>query len=124
MSPELVNCGLRADLSDSVIPEGRKEVLRHRTIVAKLLGIVANEVPTRKLQAANLSQHFFSIDRLKVFLVGLVRRGTKHHLPSITVTAVFPRRTLLLLVTVEHVTVNEGGKAIVGNVTKNLRRPQ
>ena len=49
--------------------------------MAKLLGIVANEVPTRKLQAANLSQHFFPIDRLKVFLLGLVRRGTKHHLP-------------------------------------------
>ena len=117
MSPELINCGLRADLSDSVIPEGRIEVLRHRSIVAKLLRIVVNKVPTRKLQAANLSQHFFSIDRLKAFLLGLIRRGTKHHLPLDHRDSGVPRRTLLLLVTVEHVTVNEGGKAIVGNVT-------
>src|SRR5499433_1715608 len=61
--------------------EGRKEVLRHGTIVAKLLRIVANEVPARKLQAANLSQDFFSIHRLKVFLLGLVRNGSKRHLP-------------------------------------------
>jgi hypothetical protein len=85
--------------------------------VAKLLGIVANEVPTRKLQAANLSQDFFSIDRLKVFFLVLSEGALNITCPSITVTAVFPRRTLLLLVTVEHVTVNEGGKAIIGNVT-------
>src|SRR5262245_34761159 len=60
--------------------EGRKEVLRHRSIVAKLLRIVANEVPARKLQAANLSQHFLSIHRLKVFLLGLVRTSSKRHL--------------------------------------------
>src|SRR5215472_2282914 len=60
--------------------EGRKEVLRHRSIVAKLFGIVANEVPARKLQATNLSQHFFSIHRLKVFLLGLVRTSSKRHL--------------------------------------------
>jgi hypothetical protein len=36
---------LRADLSDSVVAEGRIEVLRHWTIVAKLFRIVANEVP-------------------------------------------------------------------------------
>src|SRR5262249_60338791 len=60
--------------------EGRKEVLRHRSIVAKLLRIVANKVPARKLQAANLSQDFFSIHRLKVFLLGLVRTSSKRHL--------------------------------------------
>src|SRR5262249_58881883 len=42
--------------------------------------IVANEVPARKLQAANLSQDFFSIHRLKVFLLGLVRTSSKRHL--------------------------------------------
>src|SRR5215831_11224161 len=60
--------------------EGRKEVLCHGAIVAKLFGIVANEVPARKLQAANLSQDFFSIHRLKVFLLGLVRTSSKRHL--------------------------------------------
>jgi hypothetical protein len=35
----------------------------------------------RQLKAANLSQHFFSIDRLQVFLLGLVRTGSKRHLP-------------------------------------------
>src|SRR5262249_29607205 len=61
--------------------EGRKEVLRHRSIMAKLFRIVANEVPARKLKAANLSQHFFSIHRLEVFLLGLVRWKSKRHLP-------------------------------------------
>jgi hypothetical protein len=56
--------------------------LRHGTIVAKLFRIVANEVPARQLEAANLSQHFFSIHRLKVFLLGLVRNGSKRHLPT------------------------------------------
>src|SRR5262249_4495864 len=60
--------------------EARKEVLRHGSIVSKLLRIVANEVPARKLQAANLSQHCFSIHRLKVFLLGLVRTSSKRHL--------------------------------------------
>jgi hypothetical protein len=63
------------------VTEGRIEVLRHGTIVAKLFRIVANEVPARQLKAANLSQHFFSIDRLEVFLLGLVRNGSKRHLP-------------------------------------------
>ena len=49
--------------------------------MAKLLGVVANEVPARKLKAANLSQHLFSIDRLEVFFLGLVRNGSKRHLP-------------------------------------------
>src|SRR5262249_19877716 len=71
----------RSDLSDSVMAERRIEVLRHRTIVAKLFGIMSNEVPARKLKAANLSQYFFSIHGLEVFLLGLVRTGTKHHLP-------------------------------------------
>jgi hypothetical protein len=70
MSPEL-DRGLCADLSDSVVAEGRKEIFR----------IVANEVPARKLKATNLSQHFFSIHRLEVFLLGLVRRESKRHLP-------------------------------------------
>ena len=34
-----------------------------------------------QLKAANLSQHFFSIHRLEVFLLGLVRTGSKRHLP-------------------------------------------
>ena len=42
---------------------------------------MANEVPARQLKAANLSQHFFSIHRLEVFLLGLVRRQSKRHLP-------------------------------------------
>ena len=49
--------------------------------MAKLLGIVANEVPARQLKAANLSQHFFSIHRLEILLLGLVRRKSKRHLP-------------------------------------------
>ena len=40
-----VNRRLRADLSDSVVTEGGKEVLCHRTIVAKLSRIVPNAVP-------------------------------------------------------------------------------
>ena len=39
-----------------------------------------NEVPTRQLKAANLSQHFFSIHGLEVFLLGLVRTGSKPYL--------------------------------------------
>ncbi len=48
--------------------------------MAKLFRIVANEVPTRKLKAANLSQHLFSIHGLKVFLLGLIRNGSERHL--------------------------------------------
>jgi hypothetical protein len=62
------------------VAEGRKEVLRHGTIVAKLFRIMANEVPARQLKAANLPQHCFSIHRLEVFLLGLVRNGSKRHL--------------------------------------------
>jgi hypothetical protein len=43
---------------------------------------VAYEVPARKLKAANLSQHFFSIHRLEVFFLGLVRNRSKSDLPS------------------------------------------
>jgi hypothetical protein len=49
--------------------------------VPKLFWIVVNEVPARKLKAANLSQHLFSIHGLEVFLLGLVRRESKRHLP-------------------------------------------
>ena len=76
-----VDCGLRADLSDPVVAEKRKEILRHGTIVAKLFEIVANEVLARELKAANLSQHLFSIHRLEVFFLRFVRTGSKHHLP-------------------------------------------
>jgi hypothetical protein len=60
--------------------EGRKEVLRHGTIVAELFRIMPNKVPTRKLKAANLFEHCFSIHGLKVFLLGLVRSESVGHL--------------------------------------------
>src|SRR5207342_1584032 len=70
----------RANLTDGVLAESRKEVLCHGTVVTKLFRIMANEVPTRQLKAANLSQHCFSIDGLEVFLLGLVRTGSEPHL--------------------------------------------
>src|SRR5262249_11447744 len=67
------------DLSDAVITEGRKEVLRHGTIVAKLFRIMPNKVPAGEFKAANLSEHFFSIYGTKVFLLGLVRSESVSH---------------------------------------------
>ena len=49
------------------------------TIVAKLLRIVANEVPACQFKTPNLSKHLFAIHRLEVFLLGLVRTGSKRH---------------------------------------------
>ena len=49
--------------------------------MAELFRVVADEVPARKLKTANLSQHFFSIHGLKVFLLGLIRTGSEPHLP-------------------------------------------
>jgi hypothetical protein len=61
------------------VAEGRIEVLRHQTIVAKLLGIVA-----MKFQLDRSKPRIFpntsSIDQIKVFLLGLVRDGSKRHL--------------------------------------------
>ena len=94
-----VNGGLRADLADVVVAEGRKEVLCHRAIVAKRLGIVANEVPAGERQAANLPQHGFSVHRPEVFLLVLSELLVNGTCPSITVTAVLPKRILLLALT-------------------------
>src|SRR5207247_7821915 len=65
--------GRRApDGPDAIVAESGEELLTHRTVVAKLFGVVTDVVPTREAQPAKLSEHLFSVHRLEVFLSGLV----------------------------------------------------
>src|SRR5262245_60384825 len=84
--------------------EGRKEILRHRTIVAKIFRVVTDEVPARKLKTANFSQHVVSIYWLKVFLLALVRNGSKRNLP-------FDHRNNIVSQADFVVGIDEGSKA-------------
>src|SRR5712664_1952369 len=45
---------------DAIVSKGSKEVLGHRTVVAELPGILANEIPAREAHPSDFGEHLFS----------------------------------------------------------------
>src|SRR6202158_2104814 len=63
-----VDGGWRPDGPDAIVPEGGKEILGHRAIMAKLSGVMADVVPAGESKPSYLSERLFSIPRFEVFL--------------------------------------------------------
>ena len=54
------------------LAEGGVEVLRHGAVVAEFFGSLADVVPARELELADLAQHLRAIHGLEVLLLGAV----------------------------------------------------
>ena len=48
--------------------KGGKEVLSHRPVVAELLRVLAEIVPTGEAQSSNLNEHLLPFDGLEILL--------------------------------------------------------
>jgi len=50
------------------VAKGGKEVLSHRPVVAELLRVLAEIVPTGEAQSSNLNEHLLPFDGLEILL--------------------------------------------------------